>query len=376
MSSRHLDGPLAIQNSGTDISVSRANCYVALKILAAKSGSASHELRTLKSLDRGTSHAGRKHVQQLLDHFEHKGPNGRHQCLVLELMGRNFNDYLFQFEYSPPFERGKPLPLSFKRQVCKQLVMALDYLHVQGIMHRDIHQGNILFALNYQIDDLSEQEVQSDLDSTENEYKADGVLVRRVDGQPLTNGEPEYLLEPIPLKDNVSATALPPELRIILADFGASCRFDESNDGDHAYPFLLQAPEVILKLPFGEKADIWDLGCVIFEIMQTARPFDAWSVFGTEDEKRDELLYAIVDRLGPLPQILRSHLPRSPKMTGLSESESYGDLRQHMEGHRAKDMSDVELDAFESFIRSTLQYEPNNRASTQDLLQHPWFVDF
>lgn len=123
-------------------------------------------------------------------------------------------------------------------------------------MHRDIHQGNILFALNYQIDGLSEQEVQCDLDAIENEYKANGVMVQRVDGQPLTNGEPEYLLEPIPLKDNVPATALPPKLRIILADFGASCRFKECNDGHHAFPFLLQAPEVILKLPLGEKADI------------------------------------------------------------------------------------------------------------------------
>lgn len=354
----------------------RANRYVALKILAAKSGSASCELRTLKSLERGPSHVGRNHVQQLLGHFEHKGPNGIHQCLILEVMGRNFNDYLFEFEYSPPYESGKPLPLTFKRQVCKQLVMALNYLHVQGIMHRDIHQGNILFALNYQINDLSEQEVQSDLDAIENEYKANGVLVRRLDGRPLTDGEPEYLLEPIPLKDNVPATAMPPELRIILADFGASCRFGDSNDGGHAYPLLLQAPEVTLNLPFGEKADIWNLGCVIFEIMQAARPFDAWSFFGTEDKKRDELLYAIADRLGPLPQVFRSHLPSSLKMTEPSESESCGDLRQHMERHRAKDMSDVELNAFESFIRSTLQYEPNNRASTQDLLQHPWIVDF
>lgn len=315
-------------------------------------------------------------MQQLLDHFEHKGPNGKHQCLVLELMGRNFNDYLFEYEYSPPFERGRPLPLSFKRQICKQLVMALDYLHGHGIMHRDIHQGNILFALHYKINDLSEEEVQSDLDAIENEYKADGAVVQRIDGRPLTDGEPEYLLEPIPLKDKVPATAMPPELRIVLADFGASCRFEESNDGNHAYPFLLQAPEVILKLPFDEKADIWNLGCVIFEIMQTARPFDAWSLFRTEDEKLDKLLDALVERLGPLPQRFRSHLPRPPRITELIESDIDSDLRQHMEAHRVKDMSDAEFNAFESFIRSTLQYEPDKRPSTRELLQHPWIVDF
>lgn len=203
-------------------------------------------------------HTGRNHVQQLLDHFEHKGPKGNHQCLVLELMGRNFNDYLFQFEYSLPYERGKSLPLTFKRHLCKQhlckqMVMALDCLHGQGIMHRDIHQGNILFTLHYQIDEISEDEVQSELDAIENQYKADGVRVQRVDGQALTNGEPDYLLEPIPLDGKVSSTTLPPELRIILTDFGASCRFEKSNDGFHTYSSLLQAPEVILKFHLTRK---------------------------------------------------------------------------------------------------------------------------
>lgn len=167
---------------------------------------------------------------------------------------------------------------------------------------------------------LSEDEVQSELDAIENQYKADGVRVQRVDGQALTNGEPDYLLEPIPLDGKVSSTTLPPELRIILTDFGASCRFEKSNDGFHTYSILLQAPEVILKHPLDEKADIWNVRCIIFEIMLAARPFDAWSIFGMEEQTLNELLCAIVERLGPLPQRFRSHLTRPPKMTELIES--------------------------------------------------------
>lgn len=88
---------------------------------------------------------------------------------------------------------------------------------------------------------------------------------------------------------------------------------------------------------------------------------------------KNQLLSVIVDRLGPLPQSLRPHLP---KTIGLIERESYSDLRQHMEALRAKDMSDAEFEAFESFIQSTLQYEPDKRPSTQELLQHSWMVDF
>ncbi|KAJ2707466.1 serine/threonine protein kinase, CMGC group, partial [Coemansia spiralis] len=34
-------------------------------------------------------HVGRNYVTQLLDHFEHSGPNGRHVCMVFEVLGEN-----------------------------------------------------------------------------------------------------------------------------------------------------------------------------------------------------------------------------------------------------------------------------------------------
>lgn len=61
--------------------------------------------------------------------------------------------------------------------------------------------------------------------------------------------------------------------------------------------------------------------------MLAARPFDAWSIFGMEEQTLNELLCAIVERLGPLPQYFRSHSTRPPKMTELIESNSCSDLR-------------------------------------------------
>lgn len=342
------------------------------------------ELKVVQSLDQTANHPGKRHVQQLLDHFHLEGPNGVHTCLVFEPMGRNLDSYIFDYQRSqrrPAWQARDPLPLLFSRHVCKQLLLALDCLHSQGIMHRDIQPGNILCALNYELDALSEDEIQND---TETYF----IPVERIDRYRRSSGDPMYLLQAMPINDNVPSTAPPPDFRIILSDLGAASSFEESGDGLEAYPDMLRAPEVVLKLPFTEKADIWNLGCIIFEIVFQTRPFSTGTIFGTTEEKKDDLLESFVECLGPMPQHLWSRIPRpleavdangslrKHKPEELKMNCRFYNLREVMELRRGKDMSDAELDAFESFIRSTLQYEPDKRPSTQELLQHPWIVDF
>ncbi|MCJ1297668.1 hypothetical protein MMC08_000456 [Hypocenomyce scalaris] len=370
--------------SRDELSHARLNRYVALKIGVSKSTEADQELKILRSLDQAVNHPGKSHVQQLLDYFHHEGPNGRHSCLVLEPMGRNLNDYIFDYEMSQrntAFKPSDPLPLRFSRQICKQLVVALDYLHSQGIMHRDIQPGNILCALNYEVNDLSKEEIQSGIDITFIKIKRVGCLRR-------SDRDPKYLLEAKPLNDSIPPTAPPPKFQIILSDLGAASCFEESNNGLGAYPEMLRAPEVVLKLPFTEKADIWNLGCILFEIVFQTRPFRTGSFFGTREDREDDLLEGFVECLGPMPRHLWLKVPRPLEAVDASGSMRkhtpedlamgcrYYNLRETMELRRRKDTSDAELDAFESFIRSTLQYEPNKRASTQELLRHPWLVDF
>ena len=368
----------------TDTWRPRLNRYVALKVGVSESTEVGQELKILQSLDQTVNHPGKRHVQQLLDHFHHEGPNGVHTCLIFEPMGRNLNSYIFDYERSQRkkgWEAREPLPLRFSRHVCKQLVLALDLLHSQGIMHRDIQPGNILFALNYEIDASSEDQIQSDIDP----YL---IAIERVDRHRRSDGDPMYLLEAEPINDTITSAAPPPDFRIILSDLGAASTFEESGNGLEAYPEMLRAPEVVLKLPFTEKADIWNLGCILFEIVCSTRPFSTGTIFGTKEEKEDDLLEGFVECLGPMPKDLWSKVPRPLKAVDASGSLRkhtpealeincrYYNLREVMELHRAKDITDSEFDAFESFIRATLQYKPEKRPSTQELLQHPWLVDF
>ena len=64
----------------------------------------------------------------MLDHFEHEGPNGTHQCLVLEPLGPNV---LSEAElYS-----SNRLPGKIAWEASGQTVQALAYIHDNGIAH-------------------------------------------------------------------------------------------------------------------------------------------------------------------------------------------------------------------------------------------------
>ncbi|KAJ5773606.1 hypothetical protein N7457_008502 [Penicillium paradoxum] len=66
---------------------SRIERYVTLKILKANISSNSRERSILLHLSKAdTHHPGKNHVLQLLDQFEHQGPNGLHLCLVFPVM--------------------------------------------------------------------------------------------------------------------------------------------------------------------------------------------------------------------------------------------------------------------------------------------------
>jgi len=79
-------------------------------------------------------------VVDLLDSFEHEGPNGRHVCLAFELLGKSLLSLVKRFNY-----RGVPIPLI--KVIARQILEGLDYAHsVCGIIHTDIKPENVLFV--------------------------------------------------------------------------------------------------------------------------------------------------------------------------------------------------------------------------------------
>jgi serine/threonine-protein kinase SRPK3 len=101
--------------------------HVAIKVLTAKSSETTEleELNILKRINSADpSHPGYKHVIRLVDDFRIKGPHGEHQCIVFEALGQDIKGVRDRF-------KDCKLPISLLKQVSKQLLLALDYLHVK-----------------------------------------------------------------------------------------------------------------------------------------------------------------------------------------------------------------------------------------------------
>lgn len=123
---------------------------VAVKIqksAARYSDAARDEIKLLRAI-RQQDLDGRAPVAMLLDSFMHSGPNGRHVCLVFEVMGRSLLNLIKRFRY-----RGAPL--SLVRKLAHNLLRGLHFLHNRvEIIHTDLKPENVLFvpsAENYAV---------------------------------------------------------------------------------------------------------------------------------------------------------------------------------------------------------------------------------
>lgn len=133
------------------LSYFRSSRYVAVKIKKAEDSFENSELSILRYLNqRGSSDKRSTHIIALLDSFGEQGPNGKHLCLVSEALGPSVATVL---EWTPSYRSTDRagnncyrFPLWICKRILKQVLLGIAYLHAHGVVHGDIHAGNVLFA--------------------------------------------------------------------------------------------------------------------------------------------------------------------------------------------------------------------------------------
>lgn len=69
-------------------------------------------------------------------------------------------------------------------------------------------------------------------------------------------------------------------IHIVLADFGCGIYKSDCKSRGDVQTRHYRAPEIILRLPFSEKIDIWSVGCVLFELLTGEILFDPIKSYG------------------------------------------------------------------------------------------------
>ncbi len=395
------------------------NSFAALKVTVAGSGkeTADRSLAIYRSLPQTASH----HVVGVRDSFEVLGPNGRHTCLVMDPLGPHIGFLLarrpeFSDRTLEPWDCRPRFPKPLARRILRDALLGLRALHQHGIVHGDLHPGNILATIPPLDEPVSVEEKLRQLPS-------EGKPLTRLDGK-TDCWAPPYLLEPAPLQDLVSFK-LDPVVK--LADLGAA--FSETHPpAKLVTPVALRAPEAILRdaqVPLGKGIDVWAFGCLVFELL-TGRTLFVGLEGLDGDEMADEMtndehLIQFSEVLGPLPGEFaarwrrrdryydedgkRLHAidrrrgrggegsgtddddrveasPYSPASeAALSESSSFwvadpgeiASLEDQLRELKPDGMGEDEVGEVSQLLRWILGYDASKRPSVEAILAYPWF---
>ncbi|KAI0148390.1 kinase-like domain-containing protein [Xylariaceae sp. FL1272] len=377
----------------------------ALKIAAAEE---SLESRTDIKINRLFTDQGIKfptweshHIALPREHFWIEGPNGKHCCMVLPLLG-------------PPIKcRVKANP-TLVRKLMRQVADGVKFLHDQGIVHADLHPGNILLRLS-STTGLSKREMLTILGKPRTE------ALRTANGSHPGPNYPKYVVEPADL----SLLGVVDEAMII--DFGES--FPITNPPEYlGIPIQYAAPEARFAHSPGFSIDIWALCCTIIELRLNRTLFGlkepSWVaqlevLLGPFPEPQRSDFQALarkaqdyydpqfladwnwdspLDALGiltpltPAAELLgrQERLKRFSELTGfenpiyafLAMEQRYYDYPRQYNGELDKsdgkwiikyNLPREEVLALGDLLTKTFKYDPDNRITVDELVAHPWF---
>jgi len=162
--------------------------------------------------------------------------------------------------------------------------------------------------------------------------------------------------------------------KIILTDFGNSYFYKRRTEHE-IQDRIYRSPEVILDFKYSYAADMWSVGCVIFELLTG---FPLFNVLTEPLNKDIHHLFLMEKFLGPMPLVMKKKSKRSKflfdsrknyhikNLDKINRMSIYNILiKQHL-------FSETHAKSIAEFLSTVLQYNPQKRATAEEMIKHPW----
>lgn len=159
------------------------------------------------------------------------------------------------------------------------------------------------------------------------------------------------------------------EIKVI--DFGSTC-FTTDHLTSYVQSRSYRAPEVILGCPYGQKIDIWSIGCILAELLTGNVLFENMSI--------QSLLGRVQAFVGPFPKdMLQGALHTDKYFTSdfstiFEKDEETGTVKYHqMPKSNLQEQLETDDAEFVAFVEWTLTIDQDKRPTAEECLTHPWF---
>ena len=356
-------------------------------------------LNLLKETDR---------VCKMVDNFEIKLEGKTQKAILLELLGNSIGYLTYE-------ENDNFVNLDMIRKISKQMLIGINELHSKNLVHCDLKLDNILFTENNsqiknilsEVDNLKlnesynmilEQTVNSKLvglnkskrktmkkkikkrilKELANQNRDKIIEISNRQKSLNLNKEQELNIEDIPDNKQENKYKLDiskDNIDIKILDLG-NTEFVSNNNDDEIYTRCYRPPENIINGTYNTKADIWVLGCMIYELIVGDTLFDFSECNKVDIDKDRFHLAQMYSLLGKMPKELSINS---------NYADNYFDLKgrilryKDIEERNLKEeltnrlrIDDNELEILEDFLRKMLEYDDNIRQSASELLNHEW----